>query len=101
MKKNDDLYWIAMCVGFDEENKETLGSILTFWARNKFHALKAVEGMLPAEDKWVRPDGTTRPHHLWALEQCSPDDAGRMCMLYSHTFYEMMNSPRPARRGAA
>lgn len=101
MKKNDDLYWIALCVGFNDENKKIVGSVLTFWARNKFYALKAVEVMLPENDNWVKADGTTYPHRLLALEQCTPDDAGRMCLLYSQTFQDMVNVSGPVRRGVA
>lgn len=95
MKKDDGLYWIALCIGSNSENKKIVASVLTFWARNKFHALKAVEVMLPEHDNWVKADGTIHPHRLLALEQCSPDDAERMCFLYTQTLQDMLSAYGP------
>lgn len=101
MKKNNGLYWIALCVGFDGENKKVVASVLTFWARNKFHALKAVEVMLPEHDNWLKADGTTHPHRLLELEQCKPDDAVKMCLLYSEMLQDMLSTYGPVTRDVA
>lgn len=101
MKKTDDRYWLAFCVGFDEENGKILASILTFWAINRFHALKAIEGMLPDHENWVKPDGTTRPHQLYTLEQCRPEEAEMRGLFYAQTFSEVISPTGPVHRGVA
>lgn len=101
MKSTDKLYWIAFCVGFDDDNGKILASALTFWARNRYYALQAITAMLPEHDNWVRSDGTTRPYQLYTLEQCRPDQAEERAMFFAQTFSEVVSASGALGRSVA
>lgn len=98
MKNNENLYWIAVCVGFNEENGKILASALTFWARNRFYALQAIAAMLPENEAWVMPDGKTRPYQLYTLEQSKPEESDEKIIFYLQTFSDILEASRLGER---
>lgn len=83
-------YWIAFCVGTNDETNKVLASCLTFWATNRFYALEAVRTMLPEHENWTRSDGSPVPHMLWKLEQCTEEEAEERAAFYIQTFFEVV-----------
>jgi hypothetical protein len=90
MKNPETHYWIAVCIGHDEVNNKIVASCLTFFARNRFYALEALRGMLPENDSWVRPDGTTRPFRILEMHQCRPQDSDRYMHQYLSSLYDLL-----------
>ena len=89
MKEDGKTYWIAFCVGFDDENKRFLASCLTFWALNRFHALQAVAAMLPDHENWTRSDGSPHAHRVWKLTKCKPEESDELAAFYLQTFTDL------------
>lgn len=86
----DKKYWIAFCVGKNDELNKVLASCLTFWASNRFYALEAVRTMLPEHENWTKSDGTPVPHSVWRLEQCSEEEAEERIAFYMQTFTDVI-----------
>jgi len=79
-------FWCAFVMCAESVENQTITSYLSFWADNRFKALKAVEGMLPDNPKWLSISGNLRPYTILALHQCKEENSNFYAQIYMNQF---------------
>ena len=91
-QKSQMPYWAAFVLCHNSEAGKISGSFLSFWAQNRFQAMKAIEHQLPENPVYLDEKGQPRPFSLLDLRQIKPQDteiwATHFCEFFSDEFLQ-------------